>query len=668
MKYIHLFIALLSIRSSPAWIVGLVLMGCPSVATVTPDASPEAVHEPPPAKPIVLAALELASGGHRTCAIESGGEVSCWDAASAPQRVDGLPSMTRIAVGDAHACGSTGDGDVWCWGDNSLGQLSDGTTRPHAKPLRVQLPGAARELSAHGAKTCALLLDGRVACWGSHANRMTECGVSSHYAKPRPVSKPVVVEGVSAAVRLAVGASHACIIDERREVVCWGKNNWGQATGVVSGDLGPTTVPGVVGATDVSAGAVFSCAVDGESVVHCWGIHLCPTGSHRCTQEAGALFGGVRSVRNGGGCNLCAVQVDGRVACWGANGVGQGGQRGPGVLREPIAVAGLGEVERVAVGRDHGCALDRDGAVWCWGGEHGWMPARIERTFSDGARAERVDRDEAGVEMVVPPLRCPTGTEPRHGRPAWASRLWSWRQESTEVAWCVRSRGGREIREGPFVMRGGRMETMEGAFVADQPDGRWRGWMDGDADIEWERHYRDGALFGVCWLRAPKPVNPDFSDDDLPVPEPAKPQWWIYGPGGPFTAHYARGRLEGTWELRWGGHRVEGTFRDGQAVGTWQIDAHRIDLEASKPSHGAATYAGRVEHEATILLVGEHEGYALRVEEKGAFSFDVAPGPYTLVVLRSGANGAIVADLVLQPGRLEHELNFPSSHVSRTCP
>ena len=68
-----------------------------------------------------------------------------------------------------------------------------------------------------------------------------------------------------------------------------------------------------------------------------------------------------------GGDTTCAIDVDGAVWCFGGN---RHGQLGDG-LREargaPAPVPGLDAMESLDVGFEHVCAVDPDGAVWCWG-------------------------------------------------------------------------------------------------------------------------------------------------------------------------------------------------------------------------------------------------------------------------------------------------------------
>ncbi len=74
----------------------------------------------------------------------------------------------------------------------------------------------------------------------------------------------------------------------------------------------------------------------------------------------------------GGGFG-CALGDDGAVRCWGDNDKGQTGGPDPTTpTRRPRVVGGLAPVKQVTTGTRHACALQIDGRVFCWGDdEHG---------------------------------------------------------------------------------------------------------------------------------------------------------------------------------------------------------------------------------------------------------------------------------------------------------
>ena len=69
-----------------------------------------------------------------------------------------------------------------------------------------------------------------------------------------------------------------------------------------------------------------------------------------------------------GGGFACALGDDGVVRCWGDNDKGQTGAPDPATpTRKPRAVGGLAAVKQITTGTRHACALQLDGKVLCWG-------------------------------------------------------------------------------------------------------------------------------------------------------------------------------------------------------------------------------------------------------------------------------------------------------------
>ena len=88
------------------------------------------------------------------------------------------------------------------------------------------------------------------------------------------------------------------------------------------------------------------------------------TPQNRRTSVAG--ISGIVEIGVGFG-HTCALNRDGQVLCWGANGVGEIGDGTTEIQYEPVVVEGLPRAVALGTGAHHTCIVDEPGQVWCWG-------------------------------------------------------------------------------------------------------------------------------------------------------------------------------------------------------------------------------------------------------------------------------------------------------------
>jgi alpha-tubulin suppressor-like RCC1 family protein len=178
--------------------------------------------------------------------------------------------------------------------------------------------------------------------------------------------------------RLALGAAHTCVLEPHGAVRCWGANRFGQlGSGDVPAGSGahrstPVTVDGLSDAIDVAAGSFHTCAVRRGGDVVCWGHGAYGLGGDGRlggddvpVPRAVEGVGGAVALAAGDGFT-CALRASGDVVCWGRNDLGQLGRGAAGEPGGVAEVAGLSDVQAVAAGARHACALTK-GAVRCWG-------------------------------------------------------------------------------------------------------------------------------------------------------------------------------------------------------------------------------------------------------------------------------------------------------------
>jgi alpha-tubulin suppressor-like RCC1 family protein len=154
-------------------------------------------------------------------------------------------SAKQVTAGTTHACAIAADNTVFCWGDPSSGQLGTGTnaTAPIPTPqLTVGITNAVN-ISASAGFTCATLSDRTARCWGQNLPLDPNAGTlgvgllfsaatlgSIEFVKPGAVNVPLPVKGLTGAVFISTGATHACASGFGGMVRCWGSNSMGQLT------------------------------------------------------------------------------------------------------------------------------------------------------------------------------------------------------------------------------------------------------------------------------------------------------------------------------------------------------------------------------------------------------------------------------------------------------
>lgn len=378
--------------------------------------------------------------------------------------------ITEIAAGYNHTCALTGSGGVRCWGNNAFGQLGDDTQTSRSRPVMVPLPGSivavsagtlhscaatCREIYCWGiveyqylegedvvgisfkpyrvdvgnipadeqiisigsgfAHDCVLTDQGSVYCWGRNDIGQLGRGPAT-YAD----NVPDRVLGITGpVVKLAVGGSHTCVIQDDHMVACWGYNKYGQLGSSHTGEEGqPAKIAGLKYVTDLSAGAYHTCAILSGGGAKCWGDNRYHQlgGEQTALGNIADIAGKFRSIA-AGGSHTCALTENGGVECWGNNKFGQLGESAISTKGTPVptrtktiippktpdAPTPTPEpsnfVVSIAAGRYHTCVVTESGGVKCWGkNEHGELG---NGTNSDSSVPVDVVGLQRGVRAVV---------------------------------------------------------------------------------------------------------------------------------------------------------------------------------------------------------------------------------------------------------------------------
>ncbi|MCB9787114.1 MAG: lamin tail domain-containing protein [Deltaproteobacteria bacterium] len=333
------------------------------------------------------AGSRLAMGSFQTMVVRTDGTVAAWGSnangqlgtgsLTEPSRtyaddVPGLTGVHSVGSGREQMCAALDGGGLECWGSNSSGQLGQGTTGGEiASPTAVAGLSDIIDVEGGDFYTCALRSTGQVLCWGYNA--FGELGLGS---SGNAIATPQAVSGLSDAVQLSVGASHACAVREGGRIACWGQGGSGRlGNGLSFDEKSPVEVaPGKAGlfhAVAVAAGDAHTCAISVDGTVACWGSNSYGalgdgTNSLRKTPVATSVVTDVVDL-SAGEDHTCAVSGDGSLACWGHD---QNGQLGDGLTSSrstPYVLPSITTAASVAAARGATCALLQDDTVSCWG-------------------------------------------------------------------------------------------------------------------------------------------------------------------------------------------------------------------------------------------------------------------------------------------------------------
>jgi len=218
------------------------------------------------------------------CAVHGNGSVTCWgdnqkgnlgNGGFAPSptqtQVIGLEDSVAVAVGYIFSCAVQWNGEVRCWGWNASAALGIGNMDAKSYPKPVPVPGVfdAVQVVAGNHYACARSSSGQVHCWGYNGHGQLGIGTNQEHALV-----PTPVQGLSDAVWLSGGQSHACAVRKGGTVSCWGRNYFGQlGVGTTLDSYAPVTVVGLTDATRVFAGGEHTCALSASQGFSCWGAN-----------------------------------------------------------------------------------------------------------------------------------------------------------------------------------------------------------------------------------------------------------------------------------------------------------------------------------------------------------------------------------------------------------
>lgn len=188
----------------------------------------------------VISASDVSSGAVHNCIVDQGqakcagrdillGRSTVVSDSNVLVNVEGLGqagTISQVFLGNDHSCLLTANAAVWCWGDANSGKLANPATAAISVPGKVAGYGAtsaAIDVAVGTYHTCVLFIDGTVGCAGW--NRYGQLGVGDETDR---LILTQVQGGLSNVVSISAGYYHTCAVAQNGDVYCWGYGDNGQ--------------------------------------------------------------------------------------------------------------------------------------------------------------------------------------------------------------------------------------------------------------------------------------------------------------------------------------------------------------------------------------------------------------------------------------------------------
>jgi len=228
-------------------------------------------------------------------------------------------------------------------------------------------------MGAGGDFSCALRSDGKAFCWGD--NPYGQLGDGTQTYSPTPVE----VSGGHVFDQLFVGDGTACGLTPSGDAHCWGSNRNGQLGAglpITLGDnfsLVPVLVSGGHSFNSLSIGLGTTCGTANDGMTYCWG-------GNRNGELGNGTTGGESTVPvpvtnsqtlgfvrvSAGFFSTCALDGDGAPYCWGYGRLFGNDPQSANANTPTPAASGL-PLSAIEIGIYSTCGIDGNADMHCWG-------------------------------------------------------------------------------------------------------------------------------------------------------------------------------------------------------------------------------------------------------------------------------------------------------------
>lgn len=346
--------------------------------------------------------MQVSAGGNTTAGVDVEGHLWLWGAgtsgqlggggtgnASAPQMVASSVDFSSVKVGGTHVVALATDGTVWTFGASSSG--ANGRTVSLLTPTRAPIAAPIADIAASNNHTVALAVGGNTLFgWGQ--NTAGQLGVASSAARTLPATK-----ALSAATGITAGDGFTVVLDSTSKASVLGAAPWGSSANPFTSQYADIEASGAI---------VIGTQRIGTNNVQTYGIASGGAAAASLITITNSMF----TNADAGSGHVVALDVNGTVWTWGANGNGQLGRDG--AAGSPALLPVVGDPSRKVFTPQEAPAL----ATTTW---------KIA-TIDEGTSGTVQVNVNAGMPLLSVVVLCADGTRKQMAAPANSSGDYSY--------------------------------------------------------------------------------------------------------------------------------------------------------------------------------------------------------------------------------------------------
>ncbi len=360
---------------------------------------------------------KMISGGYQFfCGLTTRGRLYCWGTNGYGELGTGdfdimvsyLPrevspkNWQKVTTSRNHACAIDGNRDLYCWGDDSYYQLGDGDggwgseDRYSPKKVLEYGPSAGNwtDVSAGLRNTCGIKSDGTLWCWGRNYYGMLGIGSwDTSFINYTP--EKISLTNDWKAVFLSKLFSSACAIKTDGTLWCWGRNDTGE---LGTGDNSNRNYPTQISDARWKKIAFFTDHANGKGTIGLredgtlwvWGSSIFLGVTDTTTTYSPILLSSKQYKDIFGGYdNVCAIETNGKLHCWGSNTTQQLGQEDVTLsYNTPLTIFSDYQWETGAISDGSICGIRNNTTLYCWGNNTWGGLGYREEIYSDFQKSD----------------------------------------------------------------------------------------------------------------------------------------------------------------------------------------------------------------------------------------------------------------------------------------